>query len=655
MRRIILFFICLIALSINAIGKTGITGATGVTGPTGPTGVTGATGKTGPTGVTGTAGTSGAKGATGVTGPTGAGATGATGKTGPTGPTGVTGATGAGTAGATGATGKTGVTGPTGPGVGATGPIGPTGANGTAGINGVTGPTGPAGTGSTFWNRDATNGYLYPTTLTDNVGIGIAAPTSNLHVYASKSFANNAILARFTANSTVSPTSLWYNGYFEATGGMNGVGLYCTGTKLSLYADGGEAYFNSSASTSAGTNGIMLYNASNSEYLNIWNYDGSNMALQSANGSNNFPGSLNKIAPQSATNNSNTKLTQITGGTASNLLLNPNGGNVGIGTITPTAMLELGNSSLNNNAIIRINSSNPTYNEAAIQFYGSSTSGDRNWELISNRYVRGDFAFQQSNATGGDPDAVGTSRFYINNGGNVGIGTTSPVSKLEIPGCTTNSSAKFGTFEIQSYAVNNAWLSDNIFYNGGFTYRSNGKGSMQYFENGGFEIRTTPSGTAGSGATITQRFIVQQDGTIGLGGSQTNSTITGANVVILSGGNVGIGTTVFSKGSTSNFYQLAVKGNIHAKEVDIDLLNWSDFVFDKNYKLNSLTEVEKFINEHKHLPDVPSASEVKENGISVGNIDAKLLQKVEELTLYIIEQNKQIQNLQKEVEGLKKN
>jgi hypothetical protein len=72
-------------------------------------------------------------------------------------------------------------------------------------------------------------------------------------------------------------------------------------------------------------------------------------------------------------------------------------------------------------------------------------------------------------------------------------------------------------------------------------------------------------------------------------------------------------------------------------------------VFDKNYKLNSLTEVEKFINEHKHLPDVPSASEVKENGINVGDIDAKLLQKIEELTLYMIEQNKKIDAQQQKI------
>ena len=74
----------------------------------------------------------------------------------------------------------------------------------------------------------------------------------------------------------------------------------------------------------------------------------------------------------------------------------------------------------------------------------------------------------------------------------------------------------------------------------------------------------------------------------------------------------------------------------------VEATKWPDFVFDKDYKLRTLQEVENHINEHKHLPDIPSEKEVKENGLSLGEMQAKLLQKIEELTLYTIELNKTV-------------
>ncbi|WP_029903162.1 hypothetical protein [Prevotella sp. 10(H)] len=90
-----------------------------------------------------------------------------------------------------------------------------------------------------------------------------------------------------------------------------------------------------------------------------------------------------------------------------------------------------------------------------------------------------------------------------------------------------------------------------------------------------------------------------------------------------------------------------VTGLIRAKEVKIQLpAEWADFVFDKDYNLPSLSEVEKHIKEKQHLPDIPSEKEVKENGIDLGEMQAKLLQKIEELTLYVIEQDKKIKDLE---------
>lgn len=83
-----------------------------------------------------------------------------------------------------------------------------------------------------------------------------------------------------------------------------------------------------------------------------------------------------------------------------------------------------------------------------------------------------------------------------------------------------------------------------------------------------------------------------------------------------------------------------VNGTIRSKEVKIEVTGWPDFVFSQKYKLPALSEVENHIKENKHLPDIPSEKEVIENGISVGEMQIKLLQKIEELTLYVIELDK---------------
>ena len=84
------------------------------------------------------------------------------------------------------------------------------------------------------------------------------------------------------------------------------------------------------------------------------------------------------------------------------------------------------------------------------------------------------------------------------------------------------------------------------------------------------------------------------------------------------------------------------------------MLNWSDFVFKSDYQLRSLKEVETFINENGHLPDIPSDEEVITNGVNVGEIQSKLLQKIEELTLYLIEMKKNNELLKNKVISLEK-
>jgi len=112
-------------------------------------------------------------------------------------------------------------------------------------------------------------------------------------------------------------------------------------------------------------------------------------------------------------------------------------------------------------------------------------------------------------------------------------------------------------------------------------------------------------------------------------------------------GNIGIGTL------TPNA-KLTVNGNIRAKEIKVETANWPDYVFARDYKLPSLDETEQHIKEKGHLPGIPSAKEVKENGVELGEMNKKLLLKIEELTLHLIEQNKQLELQNRRINELEK-
>ncbi len=123
---------------------------------------------------------------------------------------------------------------------------------------------------------------------------------------------------------------------------------------------------------------------------------------------------------------------------------------------------------------------------------------------------------------------------------------------------------------------------------------------------------------------------------------------------LLNNGNVGIGTS----NPTSN---LTAAGTIASREVKVTVDAGADFVFENDYKLPSLDSVASFIKENKHLPEIASAEEMKKDGINLSEMNIKLLQKMEEMTLYIIyinkkleKQNTQIQLQNKELELLKK-
>ena len=158
----------------------------------------------------------------------------------------------------------------------------------------------------------------------------------------------------------------------------------------------------------------------------------------------------------------------------------------------------------------------------------NDTNGTSQWWLKA--YTTGNFALHEN--TVGD-------QFTIKAGGNVGIGVTGPVTKLEVAPSISNSSIKTGTLELQSYSVNNAWLADNLYYNGAWYLRSTGYASQVYFGSGGdISFKRFATGNAGTVVTPTLTMQLDSAGNVGIGKSQSgNAALT---VRSSAGGNTGI-------------------------------------------------------------------------------------------------------------------
>ncbi len=280
----------------------------------------------------------------------------------------------------------------------------------------------------------------------------------------------------------------------------------------------------------------------------------------------------------------------------------------------------------------------------------------------------------------------GTDHMTISADGYVGIGTTSPLTPLHVNGAIYTN-AQLTARSLYISGVNNKSIIDagdaSLYFqtdgNDHMTITLDGKvgigttlpAAKLHIENGAntdAAVLATSSENnklvVSSGTTtsayvstfkITQQFgNDRNNGYISFhrGGSNNDGFLTfgtsGQERFRIDGnGNVGIGI------EDPGTYKLAVGGTIVAEEVIVSLQPFPDYVFNNNYKLRTLEEVESFIAENGHLPEVPSAKEVEENGIGVGDMNITLLKKIEELTLYVIEQNKRIQVLENENKVLK--
>lgn len=128
----------------------------------------------------------------------------------------------------------------------------------------------------------------------------------------------------------------------------------------------------------------------------------------------------------------------------------------------------------------------------------------------------------------------------------------------------------------------------------------------------------------------------------------------GDNNFINNGGGLGIGISSpkakLHVNGDIKATQADIAGPVNAREVNITISAGADFVFEPSYNLKPLAEVEAFVKENKHLPEIPSEKEMIEKGVNVNEMQIKLLQKIEELTLYVIDQDKQIKELKKQLE-----
>ncbi|RXG11489.1 hypothetical protein DSM03_11620 [Leeuwenhoekiella aestuarii] len=274
----------------------------------------------------------------------------------------------------------------------------------------------------------------------------------------------------------------------------------------------------------------------------------------------------------------------------------PTSGNVGIGTTNPSGALEINQTVSDRAFLIK----QPNNSQQIIMHLANNSAGQYGYlNLGGNTLLRGN----------------GIRSSF---GGPLGIGTPNPSSMLTVNG-NFEFSPKSGSYINLGMDQLSSFITGKT---GAYIYSGDG-----------------PRGIIPAGTLVLQsRSNVDRDIVFVSGATPAD------RMRIKGNGDVVINTqlTVGSADTNIGAHKLAVEGSIGAREVKVQANGWSDFVFEKDYDLPTLEEVANHIEQKGHLKDIPSAAEVEKEGIFLGEMDSKLLQKIEELTLYTIEQEEKI-------------
>jgi len=250
--------------------------------------------------------------------------------------------------------------------------------------------------------------------------------------------------------------------------------------------------------------------------------------------------------------------------------------------------------------------------------------------------------------------------------GNVGIGTSSPTNSLQINKGTQNGDIKLNGGRLVAGNVSDELVAgkyrSKILTDGAFRMKTQNDYTFLTIQqmglpfnpsmslaiakgNGDFSNRALSGDVIVKGRVQNRSIIIANEEKFAQNDikftttSQTEDWAT-VKAIIKNNGNVGIGTETPDA-------KLAVNGDIHSKEVRIDLNNWPDYVFDQNYNLPTIAQAEQHIKEKGRLINMPSAETIETKGLELGEITRLQQEKIEELTLYIIELNKRIERLEK--------
>ncbi|MET0466231.1 MAG: hypothetical protein ABW007_23935 [Chitinophagaceae bacterium] len=280
-------------------------------------------------------------------------------------------------------------------------------------------------------------------------------------------------------------------------------------------------------------------------------------------------------------------------------------------------------------------------------FYTGASIGTGNYNSFFGHNI---FTSGVGNAAGNNNTAVGSNIYGMGAGSNnTIIGSNVSVGNISDNVMITDGQ---GNQRIRIFGNGNTTLGFNSPVDDGYKLAVNGN------------IKSTglilTDGNQAAGKVLTSDANGNASWQTASGGSGGASGWTDAGSGLLYNttlsGKVGIGTSTIPTG-----YKLAIAGNVIAEKVKVQLQSqWADYVFDEEYKLMPLPALEKFIRQNKHLPEIPTAAEVEKDGIDIGNNQALLLKKIEELTLHMIGQNKLVQQviadnakLKEEIEQLK--